>query len=498
MRISRAAEDEVAAEADPAAECPIQLLPQDVLHNVLGRLPLYQALACRPVSRLFLDALSSPPFLSSLPSLRLLVLRHPRAASSPHPSLHAFDPSFRRWIRLPLSFLPFPSASPVTASPSLLYLWVDSVPFPHSIDPASKSQTKSLVVCNPLSGSYRLLPPLGSAWSRNGTVIAGPGGSVVIITELAALSYAPCPDRWLKFPLSLPSKPRSPIMMAGSVFALCDVGALWRSRWKLFSCGIADLGRAHGWAPIERHEWGDVFDIFKRPRLLAGAGGRQLLMIGGLRSSFVLDAPCSTVLIIRLDLETMEWDEAGTMPLEMYRCFGGGFSSPLEVVAAGADAAGANNKVKVFGGDGKVWFSGKKMRGKLAMWEEGVGKSDGGLWSWVDSIPECPEVRSEGDASPALAYLADAPRGRVLVYGMVLGDSQRVGDQVVGVGVEAARAFHPAWFTLGGVAAMTTTDFKGNFFEFLPFGLGAAILPEDAIGALWDDGVGSGVDDPSL
>ncbi|XP_074589042.1 SKP1-interacting partner 15-like [Curcuma longa] len=403
MRVCQAAGEEVAAgaeeeeeEEEAAAACPIQLLPQDALHNVLGRLPLHQALACRPVSRVFLDALSSPPFLSSLPSLRLLALRHPRAASAPHPSLHAFDPALRRWLRLPLSFLPFPSASPVTASPSLLYLWVDTAPFAPAADAAAKSQTKSLVVCNPLSGSYRLLPPLGSAWSRHGTVIAGPGGSVVIVTELAALSYAPSPDRWLKFPLSLPSKPRSPIMMSGSVFALCDVGAPWRSQWKLFCCSLADLGRAHGWAPIERHEWGDVFDIFKRPRLLAGAGGRQLLMIGGLRSSFVLDAPCSTVLILRLDLDTMEWDEAGRMPLEMYRCFGGGFSSPLEVVAAAAAAAGANNKVKVFGGDGKVWFSGKRVRGKLAMWEEGAGKSDGGLWSWVDGIPGYPEGMYRG------------------------------------------------------------------------------------------------------
>lgn len=65
--------------------------------------------------------------------------------------------------------------------------------------------------------------------------------------------------------------------------------------------------------------WGDVFEILKRPRLLPGSGGRRLLMIGGLRSSFAVDAPCSTVLILRLDLERMEWDEAGRMPPEMYR-----------------------------------------------------------------------------------------------------------------------------------------------------------------------------------
>ncbi|WOL03518.1 hypothetical protein Cni_G12238 [Canna indica] len=386
MSSCQAGSDEASDEVDAEMTSPIQLLPQDAIHNVLGRLTLRQALACRSVCRLFLDALSCHPFLSSLPPIRLLALRHPRAAAAPHPSLHVFDPSLRRWFRLPLSFLPFQSPSPVTASPSLLYLWVDAAPSPSST--AAKNHSKSLVACNPLIGSYRLLPPLGSAWSRHGTVLAGPDGAVVVVTELAALSYAPGPDRWLKFPLSLPSKPRSPILMGDAVFALCDVGHPWRSQWKLFSCRLRELGSANGWAPLERHEWGDVFDIFKRPRLLPGAHSGRLLMIGGLRSSFILDAPCSTVLILRLDLTTMEWDEAGRMPLEMYRCFGGGVSSPLEVAAAAATLAGGNNKVKVFGGDGKVWFSGKKVRGKLAMWEEEeLGKSGGGLWSWVDGIP---------------------------------------------------------------------------------------------------------------
>lgn len=113
--------------------------------------------------------------------------------------------------------------------------------------------------------------------------------------------------------------------------------------------------------------------------MIPGAGGNRILMIGGLRSSFAVDAPCSTVLILGLDLGTMEWDEFGRMPPEMYRCFAG--------VAGGS--AGGNNKVKVFGGDGRVWFSGKRARGKLAMWEEDreVRKGGGGAWKWVDGVP---------------------------------------------------------------------------------------------------------------
>ncbi|WOK94957.1 hypothetical protein Cni_G03662 [Canna indica] len=50
----------------------------------------------------------------------------------------------------------------------------------------------------------------------------------------------------------------------------------------------------------------------------------------------------------------MERDEVGRMPLEMYRCFGGGVSSLLEVATAAATLAGGNNKVKGFGGNRKV------------------------------------------------------------------------------------------------------------------------------------------------
>ncbi|XP_078164165.1 F-box family protein [Carex rostrata] len=366
---------------------PINYLPPDALHNILLRLPLRDAVSCRAVSRTLRDSLSAPSFLSLLPTLRLLLLRHPRPTHGPSspPSLHAFDPSTRRWLLLPLPFLPsqVTSFSPVSSSTSLLYLWLDPNP----------PSTKSLAVCNPLSQSYRLLPPLGSAWSRHGTVLAGPRGTLLVISELAVMCFSPLQNesQWMKHALSLPTKPRSPVLINETLFTLCDVGSAWRSQWKLFSCPLAGLGlgfgpRQGGWAPVERHMWGDVFEILKRPRLLPGSGGRRLLMIGGLRSSFAMDAPCSTVLILRLDLERMEWDEAGRMPPEMYRCFTG-IGEIRDPLAGPGIVTVGNNKVKVFGGEGRVWFSGKRVRGKIAMWEEYEDGSTGGEWSWVEGIP---------------------------------------------------------------------------------------------------------------
>ncbi|KAK8949258.1 SKP1-interacting partner 15 [Platanthera zijinensis] len=379
--------------ANPSSPSPIQFLPDDTLHYIFSRLPLRETLASRCVCRHFQDALSSPSFLSLLPPLPLLALRHPRHHHHNHllpPSLLAFDHSSSRWLRLSLSFIPFSSLSPVTASSYLLYLWAD--PHHSSSSSSDSKPSKSLILCNPITRSFRVLPPLGSAWSRHGTVLAAPaiaGSVVLVITELAALSYSPGAVSWRKFSLNLPSKPRSPVIVGASIYALCDIGNPWRSQWKLFSCAIADLGGPRGWAQIDRHEWGDVFDILKRPRLIRGAGSSRVLMIGGLRSSFAVDAPCSTVLILRLDLGTMEWEEAGRMPPEMYRCFAG---VGAQRSGTGATNASGNNKVKVFGGEGRVWFSGKRVRGKMAMWEEEDEEVEkcggvGGTWKWVDGAP---------------------------------------------------------------------------------------------------------------
>ncbi|RRT49190.1 hypothetical protein B296_00027344, partial [Ensete ventricosum] len=110
------------------------------------------------------------------------------SASSPASSLPVFPPP-------PLT------SSLVTATLSLL---VDIV----VASPSNAKIPRTLVVYTPLSRFHRLLPPLGSAWSRCDTVLIGPGSAVLVLTQLVALAYSPKSDRWLKFSLNLPSKPR--------------------------------------------------------------------------------------------------------------------------------------------------------------------------------------------------------------------------------------------------------------------------------------------------
>ncbi|ONH89938.1 hypothetical protein PRUPE_8G025000 [Prunus persica] len=338
-------------------------LPQDTLHQIFSSLPLRQVMICRSLSKFFNHLLTSPSFIHLIstqsPPLNLLALRpphhhHHRHVSSP-PCLHVFDPDDNQWLRFNLDFLPFRSPHPVASSLGFVYLWGES--------PDSPESTKSLVVCNPLTRQFRVLPQLGSAWSRHGSVLVDSETRVMVLTELAALYFSGS-NQWLKFSSNLPSKPRSPILVFDSVYALCDVGSPWRSQWKLFHCTISKLKTSQTWTRLEKHEWGDVFDILKRPRLVRG-NGNKVLMVGGLKSSFSLNASCSTILILRLDLDSLEWDEAGRMPVDMFRCFQ------------------ESSKFKVFGSGDRVCFSAKRI-GKLALWDHCSGKVE---WRWIDGVP---------------------------------------------------------------------------------------------------------------
>ncbi|KAM6559819.1 hypothetical protein CsatA_029058 [Cannabis sativa] len=356
---------------------PIYRLPQDTLHQIFSALPLRQIMICRSVCKLFNQVLTSPCFLhliSATSSLHLLALRPPhhhhhhahRVHQSSHPGLHVFDPDQNQWLRFNLDFLPFRSLHPVASSLGLVYLWGDSPDL-------SPGLSKSLLVCNPLTRQFRVLPQLGSAWSRHGSVLVDSASRVMVLTELAALYCFSGSNQWLSFSSNLPSKPRSPILVSDSVYALCDVGSPWRSQWKLFSCTIAKMKNSQTWNRLERHEWGDVFDILKRPRLVRGNGNR-ILMVGGLKSSFSLNSSCSTILILRLDLESLDWDEAGRMPLDMFRCFQ------------------ESSKFKVFGGGDRVCFSAKRV-GRLALWDYCSGKGD---WRWIDGVPGSGDGLSRG------------------------------------------------------------------------------------------------------
>ncbi|KAJ8541522.1 hypothetical protein K7X08_002338 [Anisodus acutangulus] len=362
---------------------PLNRLPQDTLHQIFSHLTLREIIVSKCVCKCLNSILSSPAFLHLIstqqPPLSLLALRPSHRShhsghshnnnnsnsSSTHCALYVFDTMLNYWFRFPLSFLPFRSHFPITSSHGLLYLWAEGPT--NALGPGPTSSNKTLIVCNPLTRQFKLLPQLGSAWCKHGSVLVGSPNQVMVLTELAAIYFSgsTTSNNWLKFSSNLPSKPRSPILISDTILALCDVGSPWRSQWKLFSSTVKDLQFSQQWVRLEKHEWGDIFDILKRPRLLGGKNDK-VLMIGGLKSSYSLHSSCSTILILRLDLESLEWEEAGRMPPEMFRYFQD------------------SSKFKVFGGGSRVCFSGKRM-GRLALWEENeCGK---GEWQWIGGVP---------------------------------------------------------------------------------------------------------------
>ncbi|KAG6435864.1 hypothetical protein SASPL_100745 [Salvia splendens] len=353
---------------------PFNNLPQDTLHQIFCHLPLRQIAAAKCVCKALRAALSSASFHhllhSQSRSLPLLALKTSHRHVSTLLNLHSFDPAANQWLKFSLSFLPFAGLHPITSSNGLLYLWASSPQNPQ----------KALVVCNPLTARFKTLPLLGSAWSRHGAVLAGSLTAVLVLTELAVLYYSENGNpnftpNWLKFSSNLPSKPRSPVLASDFILTLCDVGSPWRSQWAMFKGRIVDTDKAMQWVRQERREWGDIFDILKRPRLVKAGSDRKVYMVGGLKSSYALQSACTTILVLRLDLDTLEWEEAGRMPLEMYRCF-------VE-----------SSKFKVFGGGDRVCFSAKRV-GRLALWEEfGDGKN---AWRWVDGLPGSGDVLSRG------------------------------------------------------------------------------------------------------
>lgn len=191
---------------------------------------------------------------------------------------------------------------------------------------------------------------------------------VMVLTERAFLYVSGNSNNWLKFSSNLRSKPRSPVLVSDSVYALFDVGSPWRTRLKLFSCSLSNLTSSQTWTRLEMPQWGDVFGIVKRPRLVRGVGN-QILMVGVLKSWFTtLNSQHSTtvtIVILRLDLDSLEWDQLDRMPVEMFKFFQ------------------ETGKFKVFGAGDKICFYAKDV-GKLALWNHRGGKGD---WRLISCDP---------------------------------------------------------------------------------------------------------------
>ncbi|RWR73082.1 SKP1-interacting partner 15 [Cinnamomum micranthum f. kanehirae] len=364
MEPKRASESALQLVHPSSTLSPILELPFDLLFTIFSLLPLPEIILCRSVCRLFLQALTSLSFLRLRPRVPLLIVPYPPIHYLYHSSSSSsvvlplfFDPFLNQWVRLPLDFItPFQSTKitlvPVASSSGLLYLW--SYP------------DNTLIVCNPITRRFRVLLTLGCSWSlHKATVIVGSAsdGEVIVFHGLSALYYSRTAGRIFTY---VPYKCRSPILVSKTLFALCDISQSNRgeSRWRIFLCNLPHQFRIRAWERVDKkYEWESLLDSLEQPYLIHGRAN-EILMVGALKSNTAAASSpfplCSTFLIIRLDLERLEWKEAGRMPLEMFKCFKDSFM------------------FKAFGGWGWVCFRGN-LAPRLAMWSS--SSSD---WRWVN------------------------------------------------------------------------------------------------------------------
>ncbi|CAA0813381.1 SKP1-interacting partner 15 [Striga hermonthica] len=341
-------------------DTPLDQLPPEILLLVFLRLPLRHIAVSHCVCRSLCATLSSPHFLRLLSLQRLLLLT--LCPSFPSPIPYAYDPDSDRWLHLSLSFLPFVGRRHViAASHGRVYLWAASTS--DDEEEEKQSSPKALVVCNPLTGWFVTLPKLGSVWAHHGSVICGPDGSVLLLTDLAVM-YSRRGGAWRNFSSELPTMPRTPVIISDSILLLCNLGAIWRPRWAIYSGSLQKRRTSIPWTRLEGKEWDKIFAFLKCPSLVQTGDDRGMYVVGGLMSSNMQSSVCLTIVIIRFDLETMWLKREAHMPTSMFKYFK------------------TCGKYKVFGGGNRVCFSAYGI-GKMAVWEG----SETGKWGWVDSVP---------------------------------------------------------------------------------------------------------------
>lgn len=332
------------------------ILPKDILEMIFSCLPVMHIARSRCVCRLWNEMLSSPCFLMSYGSSNLekwVAVLDERGLNEQRILLF-YNASLETWHRMSLSFLPPEFTDAVAAAGGLLCVT------------GEVDRKTVMCVCNPLTKTFRLLPQLNQELSVPMAVMIDEKNSfkVLVLSGDTVALYSATSDSWRIFDTGLPYRPRSPVVCDGVVFGLQNMGSPWQSSWRLVYAKLDELRCKEVWRTLNRQEWGEILDILRQPRLLESS--RCLFLTGGLKRSASTNS-CSTFIILKLDLATLEWSEAARMPMGFYTHFN-----------PGAD-------FKIFGGGDAVYFS-SKAPGRLVACDFSEGD---GVWRWVGDYPAC-------------------------------------------------------------------------------------------------------------
>eukprot|EP00250_Pteridium_aquilinum_P012276 c20617_g1_i1 orf=544-1629(+) len=336
-------------------------VPTDLLEVIFLRLSVMDIARARMVCKLWKGVLSSQDFLMQYGKFKheKWVALFDESGLYKQRVLVLYNATSCTWHRVSLNFLPPEFTDAVATVDGLLCV-------------AGQANGKNkLCVCNPFTRTYKLLPDVDQEPSMPVAVMVesnceedqcNSSYQVVVLRGDAVALHSSARRTWLKFETGLPYRPRSPVACGGVVYGLQNMGSPWKSSWRLVYAKLDELCCKEVWCPLYRPEWGEILDILLQPRLLETSG--SLFLTGGLRGSLANNT-CSTFIILKLDLTTLEWSEAARMPMAFYKHFD-----------CGSD-------LKIFGGGSSVYFS-SKTPPRIVVCDFSEGE---GVWRWVDDCP---------------------------------------------------------------------------------------------------------------
>ncbi|KAH7422111.1 hypothetical protein KP509_13G091000 [Ceratopteris richardii] len=334
-------------------------LPSDVLESIFLRLSVSDVAKARVVCRQWKLLLCSHVFLTRYGDLNHenWVALFGESGLNEGRVLVLYNATLSTWHRVALNFLPAEFTDVIAAVDGLLCV-------------AGQINGKNIMcVCNPITRAYKILPCLHEVPSLPVAVMVRSNHKgyqctyyqLIVLRGDAVAVYSSTLSTWVEFNTGLPYRPRSPVVCSGVIYGLQNMGSPWKSSWRLVYAKLGE-GCKEVWYPLYRSEWGEILDILRQPRLLEAK--ECLLLVGGLKHS-VASNLCSTFVILKLDLTTLEWCEAARMPHAFYKHFD------------------LNMDFKIFGGGSSVYFS-SKVSPRLVACDFIDGK---GVWHWVRDCP---------------------------------------------------------------------------------------------------------------
>ncbi|KAH7365605.1 hypothetical protein KP509_18G036800 [Ceratopteris richardii] len=228
----------------------------------------------------------------------------------------------------------------------------------------------SICVCNIVTRTYKILPHIdevpyaGAMIVKKQKVDAECSYEIAVLLVNAVAFTSSSRSTWVKYSTMLSSMPQSPVMCNRVLYGLQNMLSPWKSNWRLVYAKLDDTSCKEVWSELYHPTWGGIIDILHQPCLVESIG--CLLLVGGLGHSLTTNS-CITLIILKLDLGTLEWSEATRMPQEFYKHFD------------------CNEDLSIFSHNGNVSLFSKAICGHLVC-KLADGQS-GTLWQWVEGCP---------------------------------------------------------------------------------------------------------------